>query len=236
MIYTNGKIIISKQNNLQELEDAIETLQSFMIDEHGIHAEFKYKMDDTTAFPFYEVPDGVEWKHMDQALRPSIRYAAINGTILVLPGTQKIMDKHIFTAEESAHHGQQLASLYKQLQEANMEKKQAMDQHKSIITGIEGKIEKLCNDIQQGYEEREKQAIVKIDFDENLKYYFKAGSKCTPNDVIKTTELQSNDHQLQINHVLEAKVSEQDPDEPGDDNDDGTDEGSDIADDEKETF
>lgn len=203
MFYTDMKILIHSHNDVDELKNAIDQLEDWLIENYGIKAEFEYAEDEEKKFPMYLIPDGVTWQHLDDVLRPDIGLRAINDDNIVLEGVKTIDVKHHLTDEELIKYGEDLSNTIREKHEIEGEKAVSNKNFKIRLDKQDAIIDDYSDIISQGYRIDEKECIIKVDFKEKKKYYLDKNDVNTIHDI---RDLEPEDFQLKLNHTFEAKV------------------------------
>lgn len=199
MFITDGKIIIHDLNNPDHLEEAVEKVQNFLLEEKAL--EVTFEQNETMGYPAYDVPDHVKFTDMEVALRPNLALRAINEDVLFNPEPVDVNTRYVYTEEDMTDIAQQLAKAILDQHKVEAEKKQATGEFNKAIAKLQAKIDAHAQNHTQGYEYRDYKAVLKLDFKEKMKYYLDADDR---SKIIKTEPMEGKDFQLHINHTPEA--------------------------------
>ncbi len=201
MFYTNGKIIIHSLDDLDALNEAQEKIVSYLKKEEGMKAEFVFSEEHK--YPMYIVPEGVEYKHMEEVLRPNIKLRAINEDMVVLNDKHTVNVKYNYTDEEMDDIAKRLASDVLEMHSLEEEKKALMAEYKAKIDTIDNRIFDSSKSCTQGFEFRDYQTRIKLNFADKKRYYVDINE---PDTIRKTEDMQKGDFQMRIDHEFEERI------------------------------
>lgn len=202
MNITNGKIITSS-----DLPEGLEGLNNFMeklLNDHAAKNDTEPLPIGTYLSPFtteqseepitaYLIPEGIELKTV---INSGCELRSFNGVdIIEKPGTVFTEAKYNFTDEELTSISHQMAEKVQELNQIEDEKKQINSQFKAKIDECKAVMNGLATKNISGYEYREQEAIIVLDF-KAKKRYFKS---IETGNILKDESLANSDYQLVFN-------------------------------------
>lgn len=201
MLYTNGKIVIHKTNNLDELKEKVAQFVNETYEKKHISLNFVFTEE--YQYPAYIIPDGVTYEDMHQILSPNIALRAINENEIVLSGTDIVNKRYDFTEQEIHEIAVKNMQLLKRKRELEVEKasfnRKIADQLKEVEQQIFETVELHTN----GYEYRDFPCKVKLNFSDGKKYYHDLNDETI---VHKSEKLKTEEKQMKIDHRFEVPV------------------------------
>lgn len=200
MFVSNGRILIHQGNNESHLDEAVEKIERYLLEELGIEAEFM--KDEESEFPTYHIPEGVKFEQMEHVLRPYLLLRAINQDIFLSPEKQKVNVKYTYDEDDLKEIADALSQGVLKKHELEGEKKRVMDQYKKRIDEINALIDSKAQNHSQGYEYRDYNVVVRYNFNDRVKYYMDVNEKDT---IRKTEPMEPRDYQIRIDHTAEQK-------------------------------
>jgi hypothetical protein len=200
MYYTDGRIIIHKFNNYDELQKTVKKLETYLLEDHGMKVEFKELPE--YEFPAFEIPSLVTYQNIADILPGNVGFKAINTEIITLPDRETVETKYIFSEQDKEKKSQAMANhvLDKARLEAKL--KAVQKEYKSQIDALEDDIFEESQKLVQGYEMREYHCIVKIDFKQDKKFFVDPHE---PTTIRKVEPLEVKDRQVQLFHTVDEK-------------------------------
>lgn len=194
MLVTNGKKIVSFPKNDEELESTSKLLKKRAKDVLGISAKFEIKTDEH--YSYISNDKELSFQDLKQLCIPDIdiQFRAIGNESVQLPETKMKDIKHTFSQEEKMQIADEFcnAQYDKEIEEA--EAKAVAKQFKSKIDALETKISELSTKHRQGYEMRNVETLLHLDFESNTRVY----TDKETGDVLFTENMQPQDKQMRI--------------------------------------
>jgi len=201
MIYTNGIYLMHKNNDEEELQDAIEKIAAYIKMHKGIDVEFPE--EDHEEYKIYLVPKDVSYEQIYEALRPNVALKGINDEVLTDPVERVIEIEHIYTEEEKADLGLQLSNKIIDIRRLESEAKATAERYKSKIKDIKNDHDDLVEKVSKGKEYRPKNTIVKFNFQDNLKYFMDSENH---DECIKVEDMSPSERNMQLTIDMQPEV------------------------------
>ena len=194
MLITNGRIIIIPNNDIDELERLISIIRA---NARNIFNDKKIKFtysDDP--YPHFKNDAGLDFDQLQEACRPEIdlQFRAIGEESIILPGLKPKEIKHVFSEEEKMDLGEKMANALKLVQDIESEKKAEMAEFKARIEAAEQDVYEAGDAWRNGYEMRQMDVQVTIDYIARKKYYVDPNT----GNVLATEDLEPEDWQMQM--------------------------------------
>ena len=194
MLITNGRIIIIPNNDIDELERLISIIRT---NAQNIFNDKKIKftyLDDP--YPHFKNDSKLDFDQLQEACRPDIdlQFRAIGEETITLPGFKPREIKHVFSEEEKMDLGEKMANSLKLVEEIESEKKAAMAEFKARIEAAEQDVHEAGDAWRNGYEMRQMDVLVTIDYVAKKKYYIDPDS----GNVLDIMEIDPADWQMQM--------------------------------------
>ena len=195
MFFSDGRLLIHQHNDTEALEEAAHKIEKFLYEERGLQATLE--PDSTQPFPAMILPAEAGYSDVENALRPHVELRAINADIIILPELAEIEIKHVFNEEELNEIASEFTRNQLDKNKLELEKKSVMAGYNARIGDLEAKITEGAEKHSAGFEMREVDAKVKINFAEGKKYYVHPEQ---PETILRVRDLESRDRQLRIDH------------------------------------
>lgn len=202
MLFTNGRILIDQENNKEILGKAADKIEKHFLEEKGIAIEFKESADHH-GFALI-VPEEVSWSVLHAMLVPNIEFKAINENEIVMPKPETISIKYVFKDDEMKEIADENMARQVEFEKLEASKKATMAEFKGKLDFIEERIKETRIKHMNGYEEREFDCFVKLDFVEKKKYFI---DKYDGTTIRKVEDLSKRDYQVPISHRFEGTLT-----------------------------
>lgn len=203
MLYTNGKIVVHKNNNLEELKEMIAKVANHLSELKGESYIFEYTEEDD--FPAFVLPDGVTFHDLDDALRPYVKFAAINQDEIFITDSTFVEKRYDFDQDELQDIANDITGHFKKKKEIEARKKIAVKQFDSEISEEDKSLNEKIDLHRNGYEQREYKARVKFLFKEGMKQYIDINDE---DNILKTERMNSEEKKMRIDHKYEEPAQQ----------------------------
>lgn len=201
MLYTNGVIIVDKNNDTKRMEEELVKVSDHMNEMKNEVVEFKFT--DEHGFPAYKFPENITFMEMQDVLGPNIALKAINEDEIVLHGESIIEKKYDFDSEELHELADDMVKHLDQKNSLISEKAILSKQKDTEIKKVEKKIEELKVKHSNKFEDREYKVKVKLNFKDKKKYYVDINDESI---VHKTDKMSKDEMQVRIDHRFDEPV------------------------------
>lgn len=199
MLYTNGKIIIHKTDNIDELKSEIAKVANHLVETRNETHVFEFAEE--FEFPAYRMPEGVTFEDFDDVLRPHVAFRAINEDEVFIDRESTVEKRYEFEMEELQDIANEITDLFKEKKEIQGKASVAAKKYKSDLEDNETALAEKVDLHRNGYENRTYRAKIKYDFKEGTKIYLDIDDETT---VLKTEKLTADEKKLRIDHRYEA--------------------------------
>lgn len=193
MFYTNNELLYHEDQSIDELMDAKEKLEKYLEIEKGKGIELEIVED--PGYPVIPIPEGVTYLDLDECFRPHLALKSFNGEMLKLNQTKIIDVRHEFTSDERTELQSNMVESMIELKQVEAEKKQIMAQYKARIEKLEKLAFENAELLARGYEYRETECNIILNFEEGKKYYQNVNE---PETSCKIEDIEKFDSQLQL--------------------------------------
>jgi hypothetical protein len=204
MYYTNGRIIIHKFNNPDELKKTVKKLEEFLLEDHGMKVEFKE--NHAYEFPAYDIPSQVSFKDLLDILQPNLALKAINEEIIVLPDKKTVSVKYYFTDIDKEKIASSISTHVVEKAKLEAQFASVKKDFNARLSQLEESINKESHKHVAGYEMRDYECLVKINFEENRKFYCDVNE---PTTIRNVEALEPMDRQMKIFHTVDQQPHEE---------------------------
>jgi hypothetical protein len=196
MFVTNGKVITTKdQTDLESLQKFIEAIFQNFGTIKGVDIEPQEFYEERQTYVCYNIPDGMELNYL---IDEGCEYVAIEPSdIIEKRGTVLVTFKYQFTPEEIGNNADQLARFVMEQDEIEQEKKEVMSQYKAKLDEASAKISKYANWVRSGYEMRDEDCRLVLDYGKGKRMHFSKKS----GKLVKEENLWPDDRQLMLSLV-----------------------------------
>lgn len=204
MLFTNGKILMSQDNNKEVLNHAADKVEKYVLDEKGLKVKFEESKEH---FGFaLIIPDDVSFDTLSFLLSatPGIQFKAINQKEIILATTDRINVRYTFTMDELKELAVENMEKQIELERLEAQKKRSMDEYKTKIQVVEERIKETRDSHMHGSEDRDYDCIVKLNIDERKKYFI---DKYDGTTIRKVEDFSKRDYQTFINHRFEGTMA-----------------------------
>jgi hypothetical protein len=202
MFYTNGKKLIHKQNNIEQLKEACGKIVDHIEETKGIQLDLEITSEE--GYPAVILPEDVGYKDLDDVLRPYIQLKAINEDSIYVAEEKVINEKYIFTEEEKRDIATLMSKYLKEVNDVEIEMKSVSRTYKGKIDELKNKINAENDLYTNGFTYKDYRCKVKLNFIDGKKYFV---DKDDENIVYKVEKMDKSEKQLRIEHSLEPGVS-----------------------------
>lgn len=203
MVITNGKILIHKSNDEDALIEQLAVVKNYCINAGLPEPEFV--KDSELNFPAYIIPEGLTFKTLSYALG-DIKLRAINEDQMILMERQVVHHRYDFTDKEMRDMADRSFEVSKTKTNTEIESKASAKAYKTKIEHMEIEYATLQDKYTTGWEYRDTNCSIKLNFADGLKYYFTTNPQ-GEEILIKTEPITKYDRQLRIEHSFEQPVS-----------------------------
>lgn len=201
MFYTNGKILIHDFNDLELLSEAKDKIVEYLEKEEGL--EVVLEISEEHGYPMYILPEDLEYKSIEEALRPNIKLKAINEDMVLLDTTQNVNVKYNYTEEEIEELSKKISSNVLESAALENEIKAIKSEYKDKIDKLQEEIYSNSQKVNQGFEFRDYPTKLKLNFSDKKRYYVDVNE---PETIRKVEDMQKSDFQMQITHEFENRI------------------------------
>lgn len=207
LLLTNGKILIERDNRQKDLDKNVKKLTKWLLEEKGIEATFLPSEEHNNLA--YIIPEGITFDLMKECLASYIDLKAINETKFVLPYTKTIQEKYHFTDDELKEIAHENMRFQDEVDSLNSMLSVIKKEYAKEIEAVENQIRETKNRFQDGYEMRDYECEVHVDFDDRKKTFLNKND----GTVIRVDDLEDNDYKLQQLHIFDKMKVVPEPDE-----------------------
>lgn len=201
MLYTNGVIIVHRNNNTKEMEEMLTNISNHMDEVRNEVVKFEFTNEH--GYPAYVMPENMSFTDLQDVLGAKVMLKAINEDEIVLNGEQVIEKEYTFEQEELHELANELIH--------NMDAKNKLISEKAIsankfagqIKESDKKIEEIKVKHSTEKEIREYKTKVKLNFKDGYKYFIDINDDVTVHDRIKMSK---DEMQIRIDHRFDAPV------------------------------
>ncbi|MAX80328.1 MAG: hypothetical protein CL843_09150 [Crocinitomicaceae bacterium] len=196
-IVTNGKVIVAPDITIIEFKEIIEEVLNPNLQEFTGKDEIYFTYVEEP-FPCYTIPEGITYNDLIEIIgrEYSLKYRAINQDDFLLEGTRPKEYNHTLTIDELKGIADQMCEQIDQKDKLEIEKKLISKRLGDQITELDSNIHDLSVKHRMGFETRESNCKVRLNFKDGMKYYYDAES----DELITSEELTSDDFQLRIDY------------------------------------
>jgi hypothetical protein len=202
MYFTNGRVLVHKFNSDEKLQEAVSLIEEYMNREHAI--EMSLQIFEEDSWKKANLPSELKFEELESVLKGQVQFKAIAQDELVLLGTTMKTIKHIFSTEERQEIASTNAEIVREWQELEEEKKSIVADYNKRVQDLEAKIKSGSELYRNGYEMRDVNCLIKIDFAGKKKYYL---DKENEGDVLAVEDARPNDMQLRIDAPFEPGLT-----------------------------
>lgn len=202
MFYTNGKILIHRDNNKEALGKAADKIEKYFLEEKGIKIEFKESADHM-GFALI-IPDEISYNSIHDLMVPNIEFRAINESEIMMPRHETVSVKYTFREDEMKEIADENMNKQVELEKLEAEKKSIVSDFKNRMDLIEETIKDTRIKFMNGHEQRNFDCVIRLDFTEKKKYFI---DKYAENTIRKVEELTKRDYQVQLSHKFEGTLA-----------------------------
>lgn len=209
MFYTNNELLYHENQNEEALHDAKEKLERYLELEKGLVVDLEVVND--PGYPVIQLPKEITYHDLDDCFRPEISLKSFEGELLTLPNTKYVEVRHNFTEKENLVLQDEMVKAMIELKKVEAEKKQVVKSYQTKMDELEKRSFENAELIARGYEVKDIECKVLLNFEEGKKYY----EDCNEIDTIRKVEaLEKNDYQLQLFVKKEDQENKQISDAP----------------------
>jgi len=197
MLITNGKKIVSldmkRDDFIQVIEEVTENARELL----G-NPEIEFSAVELPYFHFLNASN-LLFTELKEACGDTvdIQFRAIGDESVQLPGSRVKTVKHYFSPDEKREIADELCLSQEQKEELEEEKKAEVKRFKDKLDALENNMSNLARKHRMGYEERDKNCFVILDFVERVKSYIDKSTY----EVVHTEELAPEDFQMRIDSI-----------------------------------
>lgn len=197
MLYTNGKLIVIANNNLDELDQYIAKMQKRARELNG-NKKIKFSFNESP-FPHYTVTPELSYDQLKEAAEGvvELNFRALGNEIITLPGRKRKEIKHHYSPEEKNKIAEEFTELQYDKEQTEEEKKTVNKQYADKISVMEQRISHLSSLHRQGYEIRNEEVLEQLDFANGMKYFVNPDT----NEVLHSQELSRSDYQMRMEYT-----------------------------------
>lgn len=196
MLYTNGKIIIHKTDNIDELKESIAKVAQHLLEVRG--ETHVFEIDPQYEFPAYIMPEGVTFEDFDDVLRPHVGFRAINEDEVFIDRESSVEKRYEFEMEELQEIANEITDLFKEKKQISANAAAANKKFKAELETTEDLLAEKVDLHRNGYENRTYRAKIKYNFKEGTKIYVDIDDE---EKILKTEKLTADEKKLRIDHV-----------------------------------
>lgn len=195
MFVTNGKVFTTRdQNDLESLKKFAEQVFEEFSSSRNLETPLE-PMDYYQETPKYACFRYAEGMTLTDLFEAGADYVALEAEDRVEKREkQQVLFKHMFTAEEHHNNAEMLASVIIERRQIKNEAKEIASQYKARIDEKDAQTDKYSNMVSNGYEMREEECRVFMNFQDNMKEFVSTKT----NQIVKTEPLSHEDKQLFI--------------------------------------
>jgi hypothetical protein len=214
MIYTNTKVLVVANNDVDLITRVAESMSDFAKRNNHEFTEFVVE-EDEGGFLAIKLPNPYSYELL-KSMIPSgelLEFKAIGDTVFEIPYLQKKAYKHYFSDAEKSNIADNLSKV-------QAEKESLVDEKKLVVKGYSDKIEEkesaisdLASSYRQGWEDRTSDCIVQIDYGSKQKVFIDPETK----EVLSMEELSLSDYQLRLDTIRIDGIVKTEHQEPVDD-------------------
>ena len=193
-IYTNTKFIIVPGGNRETLQDILIEL-NISTEKQPEKDKFSIQLE-----PFEAIvsPKGLTFNQIKEKLSAhEVQFKAIGDSEIQLPYTLIKEYKHEYSQEEKAEIADAFCEKQEQKEAMEVEKTEITKKYKIKIDACESEIQTLAQKHRQGWEQKQAECFVRLDFVGKIKYFIHKET----NEVLATDELNDSDRQLRIDSI-----------------------------------
>lgn len=192
MIITNGKIIVSSENDYDSLKNFFTELVNTHNEARGASLVPEEYLEEGSEFTYYEIPKGIE---LTEVLEFGANLTGIYADdIIEKPGKTLVEYKHVFTSDEQLENGDTMARCTIEIAELEGKKKEQMANYSAKIEEQKAIMAKYAGFINTGYDMKDTEAKVVLDFGSGKRHY----KSIQTGKIIKSEPLRSEDRQIEI--------------------------------------
>lgn len=206
MLVTNGKKIVLLPHDSERMQQIAKDLKSKAKDVLGIKSA-KFSMHEEP-YPHLINEEDLSFQDIKKLCFGviDVQFRAIGNESIQMPETKMKDIKHIFSPEEKANIAESFCNEQYELEKVTAEAKAVAKNYKSTIDAHAGSIAELSAKHRQGYEIRNTECHLHLDFETNVRIY----TDVETGDVLHTEPMEPVDRQMRIefkNGEFEQEVS-----------------------------
>jgi len=202
MFYTNGKILIEKQNNIDKLQEAVEKIIDHFEENKGVL--FELEIDFELGYPSVAIPEEISYQDLNDVLMPFVQLRAINEDSMYIADKKVINERYVFTEEEKMEISTEISRMLKEANALEIEMKSSQARYKAKLTEVKNKINDKNDLFTNGFTYRDYTTSVKLNFADGKKYYVDIEDE---NIIRRIEKMEPSEKQLRLEHSLEPGVS-----------------------------
>lgn len=219
MIYTNTKLLVVVNNDVDLINAVMDSMKDFAVKNKHEFTDFVVE-EDERGFLKIELPNPYSYELL-KAMIPAgelLEFKAIGDTVFEIPFLQKKAYKHFFNDLEKSTIADSLCKVQQEKECLVDEKKAVNKRYADQIEEKETQISDFAGSYRQGWEDRTADCIVQIDYGQKQKVFIDPETK----EVLQMEDLTISDYQLRLDTIRIEGIVKTELQEPADDFDFGS--------------
>lgn len=198
MYFSDGKIIVHRDNSEDTLYGAHVRLREWMLEEKNVLLpEPKIGYDKDFHFPYLVVDERIKPLYIDEVLAPHVKLGAINSSLFKKPGPEQLTVRYEFSEKEKVAMLKESAQCQVDKLKEEAERTRIMKEMKAKIDTLSRQINRLTQKAVNGFEHRQLLCTLELDFKKGKRTWRQVEK---PHKVVLVEDLQPEDFQLLIEH------------------------------------